>query len=64
MGCVIYYVETGGNHPFDKGHDDDYTIHENVKNYDPCDFRLLDGKPIATALIRKMIELERASRCT
>ncbi|XP_019858345.1 PREDICTED: serine/threonine-protein kinase ppk4-like [Amphimedon queenslandica] len=62
MGCVIYFVETGGSHPFDKGHDDDYTIHQNVKNYDRCDFRLLHGKPKATALIKKTIQLDRASR--
>ena len=62
MGCVVYFVETGGNHPFDKGHDDDFTIHENVKNYNPCDFRLLIDKPKANNLIQKMIQHDRISR--
>ncbi|XP_011408729.1 PREDICTED: serine/threonine-protein kinase/endoribonuclease IRE1-like [Amphimedon queenslandica] len=62
MGCVIYFAETDGNHPFDTGDSRGAAIHLNVKNYNPCDFHLLNGKPKATALILKMIKRDRASR--
>ncbi|XP_019856093.1 PREDICTED: uncharacterized protein LOC109584702 isoform X2 [Amphimedon queenslandica] len=62
MGCVIYFAETDGHHPFDTGDSRGAAIHQNVKDYNPCDFRLLDGKPIASALINKMIQHNRASR--
>ncbi|XP_019854557.1 PREDICTED: probable serine/threonine-protein kinase CCRP1 [Amphimedon queenslandica] len=62
MGCVIYFAETGGNHPFDTG--DNADIDQNVKMYKKCDFSLLDDKPKAKDLIEKMIQLDKYSRPT
>ena len=64
MGCLIYYVVTKGRHPFNKGHDNDYTVHQNVKNYVICDFQLLNDKPVARALIKNMIKRNKDSRYT
>ena len=64
MGCVIYFAETDGSHPFDKGDSRGAVIHQNVKKYDPCDFCLLNDKPKAMDLIKKMIKQDRAARYT
>ncbi|XP_019857567.1 PREDICTED: uncharacterized protein LOC109585859 [Amphimedon queenslandica] len=62
MGCIIYYVLTKGRHPFNKGHDNDYTVHQNIKNYMICDFQLLNDKPVARALIKNMMKHNKDSR--
>ncbi|XP_019854373.1 PREDICTED: calcium-dependent protein kinase 3-like isoform X1 [Amphimedon queenslandica] len=62
MGCVTYYLITKGHHPFNRGHDNVFRIHQNVKNYVTCDFQLLNDKPLARALIKNMIKYNKDSR--